>query len=348
VGRAREGFAASIVKWQGQHGRHDLPWQNTRDPYRVWLSEIMLQQTQVQTVRDYFVRFLQRFPDLASLAHARLDDVLGLWSGLGYYSRARNLHRCAQQVLALHGGVFPQRADVLVTLPGIGRSTAAAIASLCFGERVALMDANVRRVVARVTAFDGDVSRPANERLPWDQASALLPQRRASMPAYSQGMMDLGASICLQRKPLCERCPVREHCEAARLGTPQRFPAPRRKALRGSEHVWLLWLRTHAGAVVLARRPQPGVWGGLHCLPLFASEEDLRAALPEPLPGELRTSAMVKHALTHKDMYLHVLHLPLAAQSGPWGLGQWHEAAQWPKLGLPAPIRKLLDSGAPA
>ncbi len=175
---AQGAFARRVVAWQATHGRNDLPWQNTKDPYRVWLSEIMLQQTQVVTVRDYFARFLLRFPDVASLAQASLDDVLGLWSGLGYYSRARNLHRCAQQVMALHGGAFPDTAEVLETLPGIGRSTAAAIASLCFGERVAILDANVKRVVTRVLGFDADLAQGASVRALWDAATTLLPPCR--------------------------------------------------------------------------------------------------------------------------------------------------------------------------
>ena len=207
MSRPPEGFASRVVRWQASHGRSSLPWQDTRDPYRVWLSEIMLQQTQVATVLGYYARFLDRFPDVRALAAAPQDEVLGLWSGLGYYSRARNLHRCAQDVVALHGGEFPRSAELLQTLPGIGRSTAAAIASFCFGERVAILDGNVKRVLTRVLGFGEDLASAANERRLWDQAQALVPERGEDMPAYTQGMMDLGATVCTPRKPRCLFCP---------------------------------------------------------------------------------------------------------------------------------------------
>ncbi|MDD2925908.1 A/G-specific adenine glycosylase, partial [Rhodoferax sp.] len=198
-------FALTLVHWQLAHGRHDLPWQNTQDPYRVWLSEIMLQQTQVVTVQDYFSRFVERFPDISSLARASLDEVLALWSGLGYYSRARNMHRCAQQVMQMHDGVFPRSAAQLQTLSGIGPSTAAAIASLCFGERVAILDGNVKRVLTRYLGFDADLALSANERRLWQEATRLLPLRDLSttMPSYTQAVMDLGATVCTARKPDC-------------------------------------------------------------------------------------------------------------------------------------------------
>src|SRR3954470_24850735 len=181
-------FAETVVAWQHTHGRSELPWQNTQDPYRVWLSEVMLQQTQVATVLGYYARFLQRFPDVRALAAASEDDVLGLWSGLGYYSRARNLHRCAQAVVARFGGEFPRTASELETLPGIGRSTAAAIASFCFGERVAILDGNVKRVLTRVLAFGSDLAQSANEKALWNQATELLPKRDLTnaMPRYTQ------------------------------------------------------------------------------------------------------------------------------------------------------------------
>ena len=207
---ARKDIARRVVAWQEVHGRNHLPWQQTRDPYRVWLSEIMLQQTQVTTVLDYYARFLARFPDVAALAAAEQDEVLGLWSGLGYYTRARNLHRCARQVVEKHGGVFPASAQVLATLPGIGRSTAGAIAAFCFSERVPILDANVRRVLTRVLGFDKDLASAANERLLWDEAQQLLPQSDLgrAMPRYTQGLMDLGASVCKPRAPRCGDCPL--------------------------------------------------------------------------------------------------------------------------------------------
>ncbi|NVO05701.1 MAG: A/G-specific adenine glycosylase [Rhodoferax sp.] len=342
---AKADFATRVVQWQQTQGRNDLPWQNTRDPYRVWLSEIMLQQTQVATVKAYFARFLARCPDVAALAAASLDEVLGLWSGLGYYSRARNLHRCARQVTERHGGAFPQDAETLATLPGIGPSTAAAIASLCFAERVAILDANVKRVVTRVQGFDADVSVAANARALWDAASVLLPAHRraaAAMPRYTQGMMDLGAMVCTPKKPLCGQCPVQGDCAAFQAGDPERYPVRSRKLKRSSHAIWMLWAQTAQGAVWLARRPTPGVWAGLYCLPLFDSEASLRQALPPQARQRLQCAPAFTHVLTHKDLHLHACQVVLAPKA-VLGDGRWVGAEEWPGLGLPAPIRKLLE-----
>lgn len=349
--QCRADFAACVVAWQAEHGRNSLPWQANRDPYHVWLSEIMLQQTQVVTVLGYFERFLTRCPDVQTLAAASLDEVLGLWSGLGYYSRARNLHRCAQEVVAKHGGVFPRRAATLVTLPGIGRSTAAAIASLCFGERVAILDANVKRVVTRVLGFDGDLAQAANVRALWDAASGLLPNgahAAEQMPRYTQGMMDLGATLCLPRSPDCPACPVRAHCTAAADGEPQRYPVRSRTLKRSSQSLWLLWAQAGDGAVWLDKRPTPGVWAGLHCLPLFDSEEALKRVVPGHLQPALHALPVFTHVLTHKDLFLHTWRLPLSDTSLRWESGRWIAADAWQGLGLPAPIRKLLQQGAAA
>ena len=276
------GFAGRVVRWQRTHGRNSLPWQNTRDPYRVWLSEIMLQQTQVAAVLGYYDRFLARFPDVQALAAAPLDDVLALWSGLGYYSRARNLHRCAQEVVGKHGGAFPRTAEVLATLPGIGPSTAAAISSFCFGERAAILDGNVKRVLTRVLAFEDDLSLGANERRLWDHARELLPTRelQENMPRYTQGLMDLGATLCLPRNPSCLLCPVQDACGAAKEGWPEIYPVKTRKLKRSAESLWLLHAQGPDGSVWLQKRPTPGVWAGLYCLPVFPSREALAAIVP--------------------------------------------------------------------
>jgi len=342
----KAGFAARVVAWQQTHGRNDLPWQNTRDPYRVWLSEIMLQQTQVVTVRGYFDRFLVRFPDVQALAAASLDEVLGLWSGLGYYSRARNLHRCAQAVVAQHGGVFPRDATVLETLPGIGRSTAAAIASLCFGQRVAILDANVKRVVTRVLGFDADLAQTAHVRALWDAATDLLPTGKSvalAMPRYTQGMMDLGATVCLPSRPDCAVCPVRGDCAAAAAGDPQRYPVRTRTLKRSSQSLWLLWAHTPDGSVWLAKRPTPGVWAGLQCFPLFDSEDALRAAVPPGLVRGLQMQPVFTHALTHKDLFLHPARVEIAQGAINFGAGDWFTPARWAAAGLPAPVRRLLQ-----
>ncbi|MFM7025113.1 MAG: A/G-specific adenine glycosylase [Limnohabitans sp.] len=333
------GFAQCMVDWQRQHGRQSLPWQNTRDPYRVWLSEIMLQQTQVSTVLDYYPRFLQRFPDVAALAAAPQDDVLSLWSGLGYYSRARNLHRCAQEVMTRFGGVFPSTAEQLVTLSGIGRSTAAAIAAFCFHERSAILDGNVKRVLTRVLGYADDLALAASERSLWALAEQLLPTVAADMPAYTQSLMDLGATICLPRKVQCQACPVAVQCQALQQAKPLAYPVKTRKLKRSSATLWLLWAVNAQGQVWLHKRPAHGIWAGLFCLPVFDDESTLLASC-----AGARSPQYIdpwKHVLTHRDLYLHPVRVQLKA--APPCEGQWVDAQDWPQLGLPAPIRMLLD-----
>ena len=348
---APAGFADEIVRWQMSHGRHALPWQNTSDPYRVWLSEIMLQQTQVATVIEYYIRFLERFPTVAELASAGEDAVLGLWSGLGYYSRARNLHRCAQDVVALHGGQFPRTAAQLQTLPGIGRSTAAAIASFCFGERVAILDGNVKRVLTRVLGFSADLAKAANERALWEKATELLPnsQLPESMPRYTQGLMDLGATICSGPQPRCLLCPVHKICRSRADGNPEIYPVKTRTLKRSKQAMSLLLARRSDGTCWLEKRPVPGIWGGLFCLPAFESDEALKAFLPPVPQFEVQPLPPVIHVLTHKDLHLSPWHarllssheLPAAGEAGICK-GAWFSPSEWQTLGLPAPIRKLL------
>jgi len=337
-------FATAVVRWQKSHGRSSLPWQNTRDPYRVWLSEVMLQQTQVSTALPYYTRFLERFPDVAALAAAPLDDVLAAWSGLGYYSRARNLHRCALAVVEQHGGQFPRTAQLLETLPGIGRSTAAAVASFCWGERVAILDGNVKRVLSRFLAFGDDLAQARAERALWAQASALLPAGEGDMPAYTQGVMDLGATVCLPRTPSCLLCPVEASCAGRREGAPERYPVKSRKLKRSAQSLWLLRAHDEEGAVWLERRPTPGVWAGLYCLPVFDSRDALEAALAPSVRPQLRDADAFVHVLTHKDLHLHPVSACLPAQGWTRPDGVWFGAADWPALGLPAPVRKLLGA----
>ncbi len=335
-------FSHRMVDWQRQHGRQSLPWQNTQDPYRVWLSEIMLQQTQVSTVLDYFPRFLKRFPDVAALAAAEQDDVLALWSGLGYYSRARNLHRCAQDVVTRFGGVFPAQAEALQTLPGIGRSTAAAIAAFCFQERAAILDGNVKRVLTRVLGYADDLAVAKNEKRLWDLAQDLLPARATDMPRYTQSLMDLGATVCLPRKVQCEVCPVAGLCRAKGQGTPLAYPVKRRKLKRSSMTLWLLWAVNAQGQVWLQKRPDTGIWAGLFSLPVFDSEDQLLASCPNGF--EAQYIAPWKHVLTHRDLHLHPVRLTGLIKQAPTCEGQWIDAQTWPDLGLPAPIRTLLMS----
>jgi A/G-specific adenine glycosylase len=343
----KKSFGDTVVAWQKKHGRHDLPWQNTQDPYAVWLSEIMLQQTQVVTVREYFARFMSRFPTVADLAAAHQDEVLGLWSGLGYYSRARNMHRAAQDVVALHGGVFPRDSETLQTLPGIGRSTAAAVASLCFGEPIAILDGNVKRVLTRYLGFKDDLASSKVEKELWAIAQTMLPQRdvKNAMPRYTQGVMDLGATVCTPKKPQCAQCPVADVCAAKAEGQPEAYPVKTRKLKRSSDQLWLLQAETRDGDVWLMQRPQTGVWAGLYCLPVFESFDALLAALPAKHHAQLQEGAVFKHVLTHKDLHLHPVELVLSSKvklGAAMGDGQWVAKADWPSLGLPAPIRKLL------
>ena len=342
------------MQWQASHGRNHLPWQQTRDPYRVWLSEIMLQQTQVSTVLGYYQRFLDAFPDVASLAVAPQDAVLALWSGLGYYSRARNLHKCAQAVMELWGGRFPQTAQELETLPGIGRSTAGAIASFCFSERVPILDANVRRVLTRVLAFDGDLAQSKNEKLLWEQAQLLCPTEKLqeSMPRYTQGMMDLGASICTPRNPTCLVCPLHKECRAGQAGNPEAYPVRTRKLKRSSEAWWLLIARDEQGRVWLQKRPQMGIWAGLYSPPVFESEADLQQYVQRNWSGadaaQWTHLPSFLHVLTHKDLHLHPVIVPAgkahAAMVSEADGACWTGPEGWAALGLPAPVRKLLDS----
>ncbi|MFT4243719.1 MAG: A/G-specific adenine glycosylase [Acidovorax sp.] len=345
----QESAAARVVAWQAAHGRNHLPWQQTRDPYRVWLSEIMLQQTQVATVLDYYTRFLARFPDVQALAEAPQDEVLGLWSGLGYYTRARNLHRCAQQVVAEHGGVFPRTAEVLATLPGIGRSTAGAIAAFCFSERVPILDANVRRVLTRLLGFDADLAQARNERLLWEQAQELLPRDDldSAMPRYTQGLMDLGAALCTPRAPQCSKCPLHEDCKAFRDGDPQRYPVKTRKLSRKAEAWQLLVLKNAQGQAWLQKRPPSGIWAGMHCVPVFADHADLQrcvAALGPASGLAVNELQPFVHVLTHRDLHLHPVLVSGAVLEKPLEEGAWFGAHQWGAVGLPAPIRKLLDA----
>ena len=366
-------FAASIVQWQRSHGRHGLPWQNTRDPYRVWLSEVMLQQTQVSTVLAYYPRFLQAFPDVAALAAAPLDDVLALWSGLGYYSRARHMHRCAQAVVHEHGGLFPSTSAALATLPGIGRSTAAAMAAFCFGERVAILDGNVKRVLTRVLGFGGDLAEAAPERELWALATALLPEERpqAALPpppdgdaqsgratlahdriaAYTQGLMDLGATLCSTRAPQCASCPVHGVCVAARRSQQDRYPVKTRKLKRGRrEHVWL-WLQWQH-RLWLQQRPPTGVWAGLWSLPEFESVAAFEQS-SDAWPGVAQTLPSFTHTLTHLDWTLHPVRWTLPARTRTsrvaelvscWPTGRWFSVEEALASGLPAPLRKLLSA----
>ena len=346
-------FARMLMSWHRAHGRHDLPWQGTRDPYRIWLSEVMLQQTQVVTVRAYYVRFLQRFADVRQLAAASLDDVLAIWSGLGYYSRARQLHRCAQVVVNEHGAEFPRSSAALLELPGIGRSTAAAIAAFCFDERAAVLDGNVKRVLTRLLAFDGDLAQTQHERRLWSLAQALLPARGVAI--YTQALMDLGATVCLARQPRCYACPAAALCVARRDDRVAHYPLKTRRPKRGYRSNSLLLLQ-RGHHVWLTRRATPGVWAGLWSLPEFESALALRA-LSAAWPGSGLWLPEFEHALTHFDWALAPCRwtLPVrlsaarlatveAALAPPGGTGRWWTREAALAMGLPAPVRMLIEN----
>ena len=327
-------FAHALIRWQKSAGRHDLPWQQQgrADPYRVWLSEIMLQQTQVATVIPYYRRFLARFPDLARLAAAPTEDVMALWSGLGYYARARNLQRAAQEVVARHGGRFPQRIEDIEALPGIGRSTAAAIAVFAFGTRAAILDGNVKRVLARVFGIDGFPGEKAVEARLWALAESLLPER--DLVAYTQGLMDLGATLCTRGKPRCGDCPVATQCVAQREDRIAALPTPRARRAVPQRAVRVLVLLDR-GRVLLEQRPPHGIWGGLLSLPeLPPGKMPRRYAGAQPLP-------VVRHAFTHFRLDIAPLVCKVSRCNTAMD-GVWLSLKQLDAAPLPAPIRKIL------
>lgn len=341
-------FAARLVAWQRVHGRHDLPWQNTRDPYRIWLSEIMLQQTQVATVIPYYARFLARFPDVAALAEAPQDDVLALWAGLGYYSRARNLHRAAQQVLSRHGGAFPDTLAELAQLPGIGRSTAAAVAAFGFGARETILDGNVKRVLARAYGIEGFPGERKTESRLWALAEALLPAPGdPAIGAYTQGLMDLGATVCVRGTPACPRCPFEADCVAHATGRERALPTPRPKKHVPVRQTLMLVLRD-GDSVLLEKRPPTGIWGGLWSLP-EAPDQTLLAARSRAHGGCCRFERLADftHAFTHYRLEVAPRLDWRDPAASPAGVAEdrsrWVPLDSLDTLGVPAPVRKLLD-----
>jgi A/G-specific adenine glycosylase len=343
---ACERFAAQVISWQIKHGRHDLPWQHGRDPYAIWISEVMLQQTQVATVIAYYRRFLQRFPDVVSLASASLDDVLRLWSGLGYYSRARNLHAAAVTIVSEHGGRFPRDPYALAQLAGIGRSTAAAIAALAFGEPCAILDGNVKRVLCRCFAIDGDPSSGPVQRSLWKLAERLVPAKAADL--YTQGMMDLGATVCTRQRPQCALCPLASDCVASRTDRTDMLPRARARAPLPERAVAMLLLR-HGEHVLLERRPAHGIWGGLWSLPEADVGDDVRehcvrrfgvrAGAVQALPG-------VRHAFTHYKLSIRPWRIEVRSL-GPCvteGAIAWLSREDAVRAALPSPVRRILEA----
>jgi A/G-specific adenine glycosylase len=370
-------IAPRLLAWAAQHGRHDLPWQRKRTLYRVWVSEVMLQQTQVSTVIPYFERFMQHFPEVASLATAPLDAVLHLWTGLGYYARARNLHRAAQQIATQHGGEFPREFAAVLALPGIGRSTAGAILAQALGQRHAILDGNVKRVLARYFGVAGAPQTPKIEAKMWELAEACTP--RTELAAYTQAIMDLGATCCVRSKPNCSDCPLARGCIAKATGRQSELPTPRnanvshdtleprsrtvksRKAnKRRHESAVILVACNARGEVLLEKRPTQGIWGGLWSFPEFTSSAQARAHAKTylaPLRGKLSALPAIEHSFTHYDLTLEPwlarcdgAALRVAAPTSQPVAPDAARATVWynlrqpaQPLGLPAPVKSLIE-----
>ena len=341
--------APRLLSWFDAHGRHDLPWQLERTPYSVWVSEIMLQQTQVGTVLPFFARFMQRFPTLAALAAAPLDDVLANWAGLGYYARARNLSAAARIVVAEHAGDLPATFDELHALPGIGRSTAGAVLAQAHGQRWPILDGNVKRVLARYHAVAGWPGLPAVADELWGHAEVHTPHERVA--DYTQAIMDLGATLCTRARPVCTLCPLVSDCAAAQAGAQARYPAPRPKRERAQRHVAVLVVRAPDGRVLLERRPVRGIWGGLYSLPELSSDDTPREWCARMLGAAVSAEHVletIEHAFTHFDLDLTPRLLELAADpSAVMDRDDWHWCRPGADLavGVPAPVALLLGSG---
>jgi A/G-specific adenine glycosylase len=335
-------FASRIIHWQQGHGRHTLPWQASPDPYRIWLSEIMLQQTQVATVIPYFERFSARFPNLSALAAAHEDEVLALWSGLGYYSRARNLHAAARAVVENHGGKFPATPDAIAKLPGIGRSTAAAVAALAFGQRCAILDGNVKRVLARHGGVAGWPGDKKVEAVLWRLAESRLP--RTAIEAYTQGIMDLGALVCTRSQPVCRACPVSADCVAHAHCRTSELPTPRPRKCLPEKQVQMLLLLDR-GELMLEKRPARGIWGGLWSLPELTADADAAAYCRDRFGfSALRQHALPRftHGFTHFKLHIQPVQLQLPPRNATPPGEIWLPLADALEAALPAPVRRLV------
>lgn len=334
-----------LLKWFDEHGRHDLPWQHPRSPYRVWVSEIMLQQTQVTTVIPYFERFMQKFPDTITLANASQDEVLHLWTGLGYYARARNLHKAAQQIRDEYQGKFPQDFEDALTLPGIGRSTAGAILAQAYDKPHAILDGNVKRVLTRLYAIEGWPGQKAIENQLWEIAEQHTPRDRSC--DYTQAIMDFGATLC-RRKPECTQCPLTGHCQAYQAGNPTGYPTPKASKTRPVRHTRMLILQNDAREILLLQRPPVGIWGGLWSLPECPAGDDINDWCLQTL-GLKIDSISIHTPLRHSFSHFHLDITPIQAEvrhSGQTAMEAdgrvWYNTRLPDELGLPAPVKILL------
>ena len=337
-------FSQAVLNWFDEHGRHDLPWQQNKTPYRVWVSEIMLQQTQVVTVINYYQRFMQRFPDVQSLAAADQDEVLHYWTGLGYYARARNLHKCAQTVVEEFNGTFPQTVEGLESLSGIGRSTAGAIASISMGKHASILDGNVKRVLSR---FHGVEGWPGNKKVAdemWLIAERYTPAKRTG--EYTQAMMDLGATLCTRSKPQCQICPLQAQCEAYALDRVKEFPfskPKKEKPIKSTRMLMLEW----DNRILLKQQPASGIWGGLWIFPMMEVAQPM--VEHELLNHEIQSiheGDVFRHTFSHYHLDIHPVHIKLAKPMDMIGESKqlWYNLKQPDSVGLAAPVKKLLES----
>lgn len=338
-------FAEKLIAWQQVHGRHDLPWQQTRDPYAVWVSEIMLQQTQVSAVIGYYDRFMQRFPTITSLAQAEQDEVMRYWSGLGYYSRARNLHHAAQTIVREHDGIFPTDFDTIQTLKGIGRSTAAAISVFAFNQRQTILDGNVKRVLARLHAVSGWPGLPEVEKKLWQIAEHLLPEQ--GLPSYVQGLMDFGATLCTRSKPRCVDCPMQIQCLAYQQQQVAQLPSPKPRKALPEKQVTMLMI-VDAGEILLERRPNQGIWGGLWSLPELSPTQIAVPHVKQTLGMETETLEVLPvlwHTFTHFKLEITPQPLQLTGRrpSLPPHM-QWLGLTDAIAAALPTPVRTLIKT----
>lgn len=343
-----QSFNSAVLDWFDTHGRHDLPWQQNITPYRVWVSEIMLQQTQVSTVMGYYDRFMTALPTVADLANAPEDEVLHLWTGLGYYTRARNLHKTAKTVMEQYNGEFPRDVEKLTELPGIGRSTAGAIASIAMGLHAPILDGNVKRVLARYLACDGYPGEPKVAKQLWDAAERFTPRERVNH--YTQAMMDLGATLCTRSKPSCLLCPLRQGCRAHLLGRERDFPVPKPRKALPQKRTLMPILANREGDILLYRRPSTGLWGGLWSFPELddlaaldplAERHALRLGQRRELPGLTHTFSHFQLAI--EPWLVRVEDAAPAVAEADW---LWYNLATPPRLGLAAPVKKLLKRAA--
>ena len=343
-------FSDALLQWFDHHGRHDLPWQHPRTPYRVWLSEIMLQQTQVATVIPYFEKFLLRFPDLKSLAKSELDDVITLWAGLGYYTRARNLHRTAMICTEIHAGELPTSLDALIALPGIGRSTAAAILSQAHDQPFAILDGNVKRTLSRYYGITGWPGLPAVEKELWELSEKLLPEKRNA--DYTQAIMDFGATLCTRSKPNCMECPLKVSCVAYRENRVSELPTKKPGKKIPTRHTVMVVLLNRHNEVLLSRRPAKGVWSGMWSLPEVTQLDEAQALMQQKTNSPTTHIELpeFQHTFSHYHLMikpflwrdLQAKHTIADADSA-----RWHPLSGLTSVGLPAPVKKLLESLQP-